>query len=149
MINWGECASWKNFKGGKFIVGGVAYFYIGKYVCDYFEVGKVKVLMFLFIVFVVIEMFNVFNVFLEDGSLVIMSSWRNSYFFIVMFVFFGLYFLIMYVLYFVEIFFIVLLDFNEWMFVFLCVVLVCLIDEVLKVFGRVSARREFKVRFGY
>jgi|TARA_B110000003_G_scaffold8680_1_gene9013 Ca2+-transporting ATPase len=149
LTNWGECASWKNFKGGKFTAGGVAYSYTGKNACDYFEAGKVKASTLSLTVLVAIEMFNALNALSEDGSLVTMPPWRNPYLLIAMLVSFGSHFLIMYVPYFAEIFSIVPLDFNEWMLVLLCAAPVCLIDEVLKVFGRVSARRELKARLGY
>ena len=123
--------------------------YTGKNACDYFEAGKVKASTLSLTVLVAIEMFNALNALSEDGSLVTMPPWRNPYLLIAMLVSFGSHFLIMYVPYFAEIFSIVPLDFNEWMLVLLCAAPVCLIDEVLKVFGRVSARRELKARLGY
>jgi Ca2+-transporting ATPase len=61
---------------------------------------------------------------------------------------FGSHFVIMYIPQLAEIFSIVPLDFNEWMLVLLCAAPVCLIDEVLKVFGRIAAARELKSRLG-
>merc|ERR1712216_1124722 len=107
LTNWGECASWKNFKGGKFTAGGVAYSYTGKNACDYFEAGKVKASTLSLTVLVAIEMFNALNALSEDGSLVTMPPWRNPYLLIAMLVSFGSPFLIMYVPYFAEIFSIV------------------------------------------
>merc|ERR1712216_124573 len=138
-----------NFKGGKFTAGGVAYSYTGKNACDYFEAGKVKASTLSLTVLVAIEMFNALNALSEDGSLVTMPPWRNPYLPIAMLVSFGSHFLIMYVPYFAEIFSVTPLDWGEWMLVLGFSIPVCLIVEVLKVFGRVSARRELKARLGY
>ena len=148
LTHWGECANWKGFRGGSFTAGGVKYDVTGKRACEYFEEGKVKASTLSLTVLVAIEMFNALNALSEDGSLVTMPPWANPYLLIAMCVSFGLHFLIMYVPYLADIFSIVPLDFNEWMLVLLCAAPVCVIDEVLKVFGRIAARRELRERLG-
>ena len=148
LTHWGECAQWKGFKGGKFTAGGVTYDYTGKNACEYFEAGKVKASTLSLTVLVAIEMFNALNALSEDGSLLTMPPWANPYLLVAMCVSFGLHFLIMYVPYLADIFSIVPLDRNEWLLVLLCAAPVCVIDEVLKVFGRIAARRELRARLG-
>ena len=146
LTTWGQCASWKNFKGGKFTAGGVTYDYTGKNACEYFEAGKIKASTLSLTVLVAIEMFNALNALSEDGSLVMMPPWRNPYLLLAMLVSFGSHFVIMYIPYLANVFSIVPLNFNEWMLVMACAAPVCLIDEVLKVFGRAASRRELKAR---
>jgi len=148
LTHWGECANWKGFRGGSFTAGGVKYDFTGKNACDYFEAGKVKASTLSLTVLVAIEMFNALNALSEDGSLMTTYPWANPYLLVAMSVSFGLHFLIMYVPYLANIFSIVPLDFNEWMLVLICAAPVCLIDEVLKVFGRVAASRELRARLG-
>jgi len=53
---------------------------------------------------------------------------------------------ILYVPSFATIFSIVPLSFNEWMLVVLCALPVCIIDEVLKWFGRRMNEKELRAR---
>lgn len=146
LTHWDECINWSNFKGGKFTAGGETHYFIDANACEYFEGGKIKASTLSLTVLVAIEMFNALNALSEDGSLVQMPPWRNPYLLLAMLVSFGSHFVIMYIPYLAEIFSIVPLDFNEWMLVLLCAAPVCLIDEVLKVFGRIAAARELKSR---
>lgn len=107
-----------------------------KDLCDYFFVGKVKVMILLFFVLVVIEMFNFFNALFEDNSLVIMLLWINFWFLIVMLFLLGLYCLILYFFVLVNVFGVVFFIFDEWLIVFIVLLFVIFIDEVFKVVGR-------------
>lgn len=150
LMDWENCASWTDgaFKGGSYstAMDGPSFSFTGKNKCDYFNEGKAKASTLSLSVLVTIEMFNALNALSEDSSLFTSPPWINPYLLVAMFVSFGLHFVILYVPSFATIFSIVPLSFNEWMLVILCALPVCIIDEVLKWFGRRMNEKELRAR---
>merc|ERR1712070_314835 len=150
LMDWENCASWTDgaFKGGSYstAMDGPSFSFTGKNKCDYFNEGKAKASTLSLSVLVTIEMFNALNALSEDSSLFTSPPWINPYLLVAMFVSFGLHFVILYVPSFATIFSIVPLSFNEWMLVVLCALPVCIIDEVLKWFGRRMNEKELRAR---
>ena len=150
LMDWENCASWTDgtFKGGSYstAMDGPSFSFTGKNKCDYFSEGKAKASTLSLSVLVTIEMFNALNALSEDSSLFRSPPWINPYLLIAMFVSFGLHFVILYVPSFATIFSIVPLSFNEWMLVVLCALPVCIIDEILKWFGRRMNEKELRQR---
>ena len=91
-------------------------------------------------VLVAIEMFNALNAISEDGSLVQMPPWVNPWLLLAMAVSFGLHFVILYVPFLAQVFSIVPLTFNDWMVVLAFSFPVVIIDEGLKLVGRIRQR---------
>merc|ERR1712060_4886 len=150
LTHWGDCAAggagWEGFKGGSFEAGGQTYSYTGTHACDYFGEGKTKASTLSLTVLVAIEMFNALNALSEDGSLVQMPPWVNPYLLVAMVVSFGLHFVILYVPFLATTFSIVPLSYEEWLLVLLFASPVCLIDEILKFFGRMMNAAALKER---
>ncbi|PKA63277.1 Calcium-transporting ATPase 4, endoplasmic reticulum-type [Apostasia shenzhenica] len=138
LSNWGQCPSWEGFKVAPFTAGNRVVSFDAN-PCDYFQAGKVKATTLSLSVLVSIEMFNSLNALSEDGSLLQMPPWVNPWLLLAMFVSFGLHFLILYVPFLARIFMIVPLSFNEWLLVIAVSFPVILIDEVLKLVGRLRA----------
>ena len=136
LTHWGECARWKDFKGGSYTAGGVTHSFFGEDACSYFSEGKQKASTLSLTVLVVIEMFNACNAISEDISLVVMPPWINPWLMLAMASSFGLHFVILYVPALARVFSIVPLDVNEWLLVLACASPVWLIDEALKFYGR-------------
>ena len=136
LTHWGECALWKDFKGGSYTAGGVTHSFFGEDACAYFSEGKQKASTLSLTVLVVIEMFNACNAISEDISLVVMPPWINPWLMLAMASSFGLHFVILYVPALARVFSIVPLDVNEWLLVLACASPVWLIDEALKFYGR-------------
>ena len=97
LTHWGECARWKDFKGGSYTAGGVTHSFFGEDACSYFSEGKQKASTLSLTVLVVIEMFNACNAISEDISLVVMPPWINPWLMLAMASSFGLHFVILYV----------------------------------------------------
>lgn len=150
LMDWENCASWTDgtFKGGSYSTAtdGPSFSFTGVNKCDYFNEGKAKASTLSLSVLVTIEMFNALNALSEDSSLFTSPPWINPYLLIAMFVSFGLHFVILYVPSFATIFSIVPLSFNEWMLVVLCALPVCILDEILKWFGRRMNEKELRAR---
>jgi len=91
-------------------------------------------------VLVTIEMFNALNALSEDGSLLQMPPWANPWLLVAMAVSFGLHFVILYVPVLAAVFQITPLTLNDWMLVLAFSFPVILIDELLKLCGRVHQR---------
>ena len=149
-MDWENCSSWTDgtFKGGSYSTAtdGPSFSFTGANKCDYFNEGKAKASTLSLSVLVTIEMFNALNALSEDSSLFTSPPWINPYLLIAMFVSFGLHFVILYVPSFATIFSIVPLSFNEWMLVVLCALPVCILDEILKWFGRRMNEKELRAR---
>ncbi|EOD35019.1 Ca2+ ATPase [Emiliania huxleyi CCMP1516] len=97
-------------------------------------------------VLVTIEMFNALNAISEDGSLLQVPPWVNPWLLLAMFVSFGLHFVIMYVPVLATIFSIVPLTLNDWLLVLAFSFPVIIVDEALKLVGRVRERAAFHRR---
>ncbi|KAL1521948.1 hypothetical protein AB1Y20_021595 [Prymnesium parvum] len=115
--------------------------------CEYLNgVGKKTASTLSLSVLVTIEMLNALNALSEDGSLLQMPPWANPWLLLAMFVSFGLHFVILYVPFLASIFSIVPLTFNDWLLVLAFSFPVILIDEVLKLCGRMYNAKEMKAR---
>jgi len=115
--------------------------------CDYLNgVGKKTASTLSLSVLVTIEMLNALNALSEDGSLLQMPPWANPWLLLAMLVSFGLHFVILYVPVLASVFSIVPLTFNDWMLVLAFSFPVILIDEVLKLVGRMRSAAELKKR---
>ena len=97
-------------------------------------------------VLVTIEMFNALNAISEDGSLLQVPPWVNPWLLLAMFVSFGLHFVIMYVPVLATIFSIVPLTLNDWLLVLAFSFPVIIVDEGLKLVGRMRERAAFHRR---
>lgn len=140
LRNWGKCRSWPNFSATPFVVSG------GRLItfsdpCDYFTIGKVKAMTLSLSVLVAIEMFNSLNALSEDNSLITVTPWRNPWLLVAMAFSFGLHCLILYVPFLANIFGTVPLTLKEWSLVILVSCPVIIIDELLKLVGRIQTRR--------
>jgi len=135
LMHWGDCSSWKDFKPEPFL--GLSF---AEDPCSYFSTGKVKASTLSLTVLVVIEMLNAYNAISEDGSLVQMPPWVNPWLIVMTFLSIGVHMLILYIPIFSKIFGVVPLDAHDWMLVMAFSLPVILIDEVLKLIGRLSVR---------
>jgi P-type Ca2+ transporter type 2C len=137
--------------------------------CSYFVAGKVKAVSMSLSVLVVIEMFNALNALSEDGSLLQMPPWCNPWLLVAITVSMGVHAMIMYVPWMATLFQITALDqqvrshvvgsclwrlwicccvwgCQDWIVIVLFSFPVVLIDEVLKLIGRVKQAAELKAR---
>jgi Ca2+-transporting ATPase len=134
LSHWGQCSTWENFSVNNF--GGMDF--AGDKACSYFTTGKEKASTLSLSVLVTIEMFNALNALSEDGSLLVMPPWANPWLLLAMAVSFGLHFVILYVPFLANIFDIVPLTMGDWYLVLLFSFPVIIIDEILKLVGRVT-----------
>jgi len=134
LSNWGKCSHWDNFEVADF--GGMSF--AGDKACTYFTKGKEKASTLSLSVLVTIEMFNALNALSEDGSLLQMPPWANPWLLLAMAVSFALHFVILYVPVLADVFDIVPLTYGDWKLVFWFSFPVILIDEVLKLVGRMT-----------
>ncbi|CAD7935080.1 unnamed protein product [Amoebophrya sp. A25] len=138
LTNWGKCASgegiWKGFTAKS--VDGVDLY---SNPCDYFQKGKLKASTLSLSVLVVIEMLNALNALSEDGSLLQMPPWKNPVLILAVIGATGIHMIILYIRQLNPIFSVVPLDKHDWMLVLAFSFPVILIDEVLKLFGRLTA----------
>jgi len=104
--------------------------------------GKIKASTLSLSVLVTIEMLNAFNAISEDHSLFVMTPFVNLYLFLACAVSIGLHFVILYVPVLAKIFSIHALTSYEWYLVFAFSFPVIIIDEILKVFGRMRNAAE-------
>lgn len=91
-------------------------------------------------------MFNALNALSEDNSLVTMPPWINPYLILAIIGSISSHMLILYVPFFNQVFGIAPLNQKEWMLVILFSAPVCLLDEILKFFGRMRNERELQQR---
>ena len=108
---------------------------------SYFEAGKIKASTLSLTVLVAIEMLNALNALSEDSSLFTMPPWCNPWLLVAMAISFGLHFVIMYIPVLADVFSIVPLSLTEWLLVLLFASPVLVIDEVLKLMGRLHFNR--------
>lgn len=137
LSNWGQCSTWEGFSVSPFTAGSRLISFENP--CDYFQTGKVKATTLSLSVLVAIEMFNSLNALSEDVSLLVMPPWVNPWLLLATSVSFGLHFLILYVPFLAKVFGIVPLSLNEWLLVLAVALPVILIDEVLKLVGRLTS----------
>lgn len=93
-------------------------------------------------VLVVIEMFNALNALSEDNSLLVMPPWINPWLIVAIAGSILSHMVILYIPFFNQIFGIVPLNAKEWVMIVAFSAPVCLIDEVLKFFGRIMNEKE-------
>ena len=124
LRRWEDCPAWPEEDFAPALSYGAA-------------AGKVKPCTLSLTVLVAIEMFNALNALSEDGSLLSMPPWSNPWLLLAGAVSFALHFLILYVPFLASVFSIVPLTANEWLLVLAFAAPVILIDEVLKLVGRV------------
>merc|ERR1719150_2851254 len=136
LMTWGKCAEWPTFKAEPFLD-----MRFEKDPCSYFTTGKVKASTLSLTVLVVIEMLNAFNALSEDGSLVQMPPWANPYLIVAASISIGMHLVILYIPGLATIFGVVPLDLHDWLLVAAFSFPVILIDEVLKLIGRMSSSK--------
>merc|ERR1719163_1527475 len=93
-----------------------------------------------------IEMLNAFNALSEDNSLLVVTPFVNPYLIAATFSSTALHAMIVYVPFFNEVFSIRSMDMHEWGLVLAFALPVCLIDEVLKFWGRIKNKAELEAR---
>ena len=89
-------------------------------------------------VLVIIEMFNACNAISDEASLLTMPPWRNQWLILAISSSVVLHFVILYIPVFNDIFGILPLDRREWGMVILFSFPVCLIDEIIKLYVRLT-----------
>jgi Ca2+-transporting ATPase len=147
LSNWGKCSTFEtlfpndpykpNFS--TYVANGGPDF--GDKPCAYLTgEGKTTASTLSLSVLVTIEMFNALNALSEDGSLLQMPPWANPWLLVAMAVSFSLHFVILYVPFLAQVFSITPLTANDWLLVLIFSFPVIIIDEVLKLFGRMQNR---------
>merc|ERR1719421_299240 len=131
LMTWGHCSTWTDFKVKPF--GSMQ---PGDSSCAYFTAGKDKASSLSLTVLVVIEMLNAFNALCEDTSLLVVPPWRNPYLFLATAVSIGIHFFVLYIPWLAKIFAVMPLTTHDWKLVMAFSFPVIIIDEILKVFGR-------------
>lgn len=114
--------------------------------CEYFTKGKVKASTLSLSVLVMIEMFNAYNAISEDNSLLVITPLVNPWLIAATVSSTLLHMMIVYVPFFNDVFSIHAMTSHEWMIVMAFALPVCLIDEVLKFFGRIKNKAELAAR---
>jgi len=137
LMGWGDCKSWTGFATPKPFLGMT----FDADPCSYFAAGKVKASTLSLTVLVVIEMLNAFNAISEDGSLVQMPPWVNPYLIVAACLSIGIHFVVLYVPFLAQIFAVCPLTLHDWVLVMAFSSPVILMDEVLKLFGRIHFAR--------
>jgi Ca2+-transporting ATPase len=154
LTNWGDCDPKTNmfdlgdkpykFTAAPWTAGGKTYEFSG---CEYFDsVGKRKASTLSLTVLVTIEMANALNALSENGSLLVIPPWDNPYLIAAMILSFVLHFVILYIPSLCPIFEVVPLSKNEWILVLIYSLPVILLEELLKIVGRVFDAKEQKRR---
>ena len=146
LRHWTECEHWTGFAAAPWTAHGQTRSFDAD-PCAYFSAyGKAKASTLSLSVLVVIEMMNALNALSEDGSLLSMPPWVNPYLLVAIAFSIGVHCVILYVPWLAATFQIVPLSWAEWQLVILLSVPVVLIDEVLKLVGRLRARKELRAR---
>jgi len=155
LTHWGQCREGADAKGTIF-EGFTAkdFDYDGDgeidnfsdHPCTMFTKGKMQASTLSLSVLVTIEMFNALNAISEDGSLLTMPPWVNPYLLIAMFISFALHFVILYVPMLATVFSIAPHNTVEWVLVVAFSFPVIIIDEFLKMVGRIRNENERQAR---
>ena len=114
--------------------------------CLYFSKGKVKASTLSLSVLVFIEMFNAFNALSENGSLFQIPPWVNPWLILAVIGSVVLHSFIVYIPIFNQIFGTTPLSMHDWLLILAFALPVTIIDEVLKVFGRLYNSNELNKR---
>lgn len=114
--------------------------------CDYFEKGKVVASTLSLTVLVTIEMLNSLNALSEDCSLLVVPPHKNMYLVGAIAASFLAHFAILYIPPLATIFSVAPLSWREWKIVFAFSFPVIVIDEVLKLIGRVMNKMKSRER---
>ena len=114
--------------------------------CDYFEKGKVVASTLSLTVLVAIEMLNSLNALSEDCSLLVVPPHKNMYLVGAIAASFLAHFTILYIPPLATIFSVAPLSWREWKIVFAFSFPVIVIDEVLKLIGRVMNKMKSRER---
>ena len=142
LMTWSECPSWTDFEVANFVDG----MDFSTNPCEYFTKGKVKASTLSLSVLVMIEMFNAFNAISEDQSLLTMSPFVNPYLILATFASTAFHCIIVYIPFMNSVFSIHSMTAYEWVLVLAFALPVVLVDEVLKVVGRMRAKAELASR---
>uniref|UniRef100_A0A0G4G932 P-type Ca(2+) transporter n=1 Tax=Chromera velia CCMP2878 TaxID=1169474 RepID=A0A0G4G932_9ALVE len=142
LMNWGRCHDWEDFSANPVFSMAVDP-ETGAAVdpCSYFTLGKAKASTLSLTVLVTIEMLNALNALSEDGSLIEMPPWANPYLILAICGSLTIHLFVLYLPVLESVFAVVPLSATDWYFVLLWSIPVILIDEVLKVVGRLLHRR--------
>jgi Ca2+-transporting ATPase len=142
LSHWSECPDWTDFKVNNFVEG----MDLSQNPCKYFTDGKVKASTLSLSVLVMIEMFNAYNALSEDNSLLVITPLVNPYLIAATLSSTLLHMMIVYVPFFNDVFSIHSMTMYEWQLVLAFSLPVCLVDEVLKFFGRQKNAAELAAR---
>lgn len=142
LAHWSECPNWTDFKVNNFVDG----MDLSANPCKYFTDGKVKASTLSLSVLVMIEMFNAYNALSEDNSLLVITPLVNPYLIAATILSTGMHMMIVYTPFFNDVFSIHSMTMYEWQLVLAFSLPVCLIDEVLKFFGRIKNAKELAAR---
>jgi Ca2+-transporting ATPase len=143
LSHWGECPSWPKEDFAPAAFSGMDF---SQNPCSYFTSGKVKASTLSLSVLVLIEMLNALNAISEDNSLLESGIFLNPYLLLAILSSMVLHCMILYVPIFAKIFGIYPMNLHEWGLVFAFSVPVIIIDEFLKVFGRMLNKAELEAR---
>ena len=112
--------------------------------CDYFEKGKVTASTLSLTVLVAIEMLNSLNALSEDCSLLVVPPHENMYLVGAIAASFLAHFMILYIPPLATVFSVAPLTWREWKLVLMFSFPVILIDEVLKLVGRLMNKKKLR-----
>ena len=112
--------------------------------CDYFEKGKVTASTLSLTVLVTIEMMNSLNALSEDCSLLVVPPHKNMYLVGAIAASFLAHFMILYIPPLATVFSVAPLTWREWKLVLMFSFPVILIDEVLKLVGRLMNKKKLR-----
>ena len=112
--------------------------------CDYFEKGKVTASTLSLTVLVAIEMLNSLNALSEDCSLLVVPPHKNMYLVGAIAASFLAHFMILYIPPLATVFSVAPLTWREWKLVLMFSFPVIVIDEVLKVVGRLMNKKKLR-----
>ena len=112
--------------------------------CDYFEKGKVTASTLSLTVLVTIEMLNSLNALSEDCSLLVVPPHKNMYLVGAIAASFLAHFMILYIPPLATVFSVAPLTWREWKLVLMFSFPVILIDEVLKLVGRLMNKKKLR-----
>ena len=112
--------------------------------CDYFEKGKVTASTLSLTVLVAIEMLNSLNALSEDCSLLVVPPHKNMYLVGAITASFLAHFMILYIPPLATVFSVAPLTWREWKLVLMFSFPVIVIDEVLKLVGRLMNKKKLR-----